>query len=146
MNNRAGSALYLAILGIIVVCEISAVVMLNAEAHNPDANITSAGDAVWWVFVTMTTVGYGDFYPTTVVGRIAGVFVMFCGVALIGVLASFLSSFFLAPSKKKVEELLASDDPRAKVAEILALLQAQEQANAELRAKLEEFEKLFQSA
>ncbi len=145
-NNRAGSALYLAILGIIIVCEIAAVVMLNAEAHNPNANITSAGDAVWWVFVTMTTVGYGDFYPTTTVGRVAGVFVMFCGVALIGVLASFLSSFFLTPSKKKAEEQLAPDDPRAKVAEIKALLQAQEQANAELRAKLEEFEKLFQSA
>jgi len=145
-NNRAGSALYLAILGIIVVCEISAIVMLNAESHNPDANITDAGSAVWWVFVTMTTVGYGDKYPTTTVGRIAGVFVMFCGVALIGVLASFLSSFFLAPPKKKAEEQPAPDDPRAKVAEIKALLQAQEQAGAELKAKLEEFEKLFQSA
>ena len=145
MNNRAGSALYLAILGIIVVCEISAVVMLNAEAHNPGANITTAGDAVWWVFVTMTTVGYGDFYPTTTVGRIAGVFVMFCGVALIGVLASFLSSFFLAPPKKKAEPQLAPDDPKAKVAEIKALLLAQEQASAELKAKLEEFEKLLVS-
>ncbi len=142
-NNRAGSALYLAILGIIVVCEISAVVILNAEAHNPGANITTAGDAVWWVFVTMTTVGYGDFYPTTVVGRIAGVFVMFCGVALIGVLASFLSSFFLAPPKKKAEEKLAPEDPKAKLAEIRALLQAQEQASAELKAKLEEIEQLF---
>ena len=142
VNNRAGSALYLAMIGIIVVCEISAVVMLNAESHNPDANITTAGDAVWWVFVTMTTVGYGDFYPTTVVGRVAGVFVMFCGVALIGVLASFLSSFFLAQPKKKAGEF-ESDDPKAKIADIKALLQAQEQASAELKTKLEEFEKFL---
>jgi voltage-gated potassium channel len=143
VNNRAGSALYLAILGIIFVCEIAAVIVLNAEMHNPNANITDAGSAVWWVFVTMTTVGYGDRFPITPVGRIAGVFVMFCGVALIGVLASFLSSFFLTPPKKKAPEQLAPEDPKAKVAEIKALLQAQEQANADLKAKLEEIEKLF---
>ena len=48
---------------------------------------------MWWVFVTITTVGYGDFYPTTEWGRI------------IGVLISFLASLFVAPPKKKEEEL-----------------------------------------
>jgi voltage-gated potassium channel len=95
------------------------------------------------VFVTLTTVGYGDRFPTTLVGRLAGVFVMFSGVALIGVLASYLANFFMAPPKKKVEEQLAPDDPKAKVAELKALLQAQEQANADLKAKLDEIEKLL---
>ncbi len=143
INNRAGSALYIAMFGIIVVAEIAALVVLKAEGNNPDANIKSAGDAVWWVFVTLTTVGYGDRFPITFVGRLVGVFVMFSGIALIGVLASFLSSFFLAPSKKKPEEQLAPDDPKAKLAEIKALLQTQEQANADLKAKLDEIEKLL---
>ena len=97
---------------------------------------------MWWVFVTITTVGYGDFYPTTEWGRIIGVVVMFCGIALIGVLTSFLASFFVAQPKKKEEEL-APTDPRAKIAEIKALLQAQEEASANLKAKLGEIEKVL---
>ncbi len=144
INNRAGSALYIAIFGIIVVAELAAVVVLKAESYNPDANITTAGDAVWWVFVTLTTVGYGDQFPTTLVGRIAGVFVMFSGIALIGVLASFLSNFFLAPKKQPVEEVaLAPSDPKAKLAQLQALLDEQEKANAALREKLSEMGQLL---
>ena len=84
VNNRAGSALYLTVFFVIVLAELAVILILKAEARNPDANIITAGDAVWWVFVTITTVGYGDFYPTTEWGRIMGVFVMFCGIALLG--------------------------------------------------------------
>src|SRR5512139_396548 len=126
INNRAGSALYITVFSVIVLAEFAAMLILGAEKPNPNANITTGGDAVWWVFVTITTVGYGDRYPTTGVGRVIGVVVMFCGIALLGVLTSFLAAFFVAPLKKKVEEL-APDDPKAKLAEIKALLQSQEQ-------------------
>jgi voltage-gated potassium channel len=142
INNRAGSALYITVLSIIVLAEFAALLILRAESANPDANITTGGDAVWWVFVTITTVGYGDKYPTTVWGRVLGVIVMFCGIALIGVLTSFLASFFVAQPKKKEEEL-APTDPRAKVAEIKALLQAQDEVSANLKAKLDEIETLL---
>ena len=46
------------------------------------ANIENFGDAVWWAFVTITTVGYGDFYPVTVGGRFAAVLLMCGGVAV----------------------------------------------------------------
>jgi voltage-gated potassium channel len=141
INNRAGSALYITIFSIVILAEFAAVFVLKAEAKNPNANITTGGDAVWWVFVTITTVGYGDKFPTTGTGRTLGVIVMFCGIALIGVLTSFLASFFVATPKK--EEELAPTDPRAKVAEIKALLQAQEEASANLKAKLDEIEKLL---
>jgi voltage-gated potassium channel len=142
INNRAGSALYITVFSIIVLAEFAAIYVLKAESANPDANITTGGDAVWWVFVTITTVGYGDKYPTTGWGRTLGVIVMFCGIALLGVLTSFLASFFVAQPKKKEEEL-APTDPRAKVAEIKALLQAQDEASANLKAKLDEIENLL---
>jgi voltage-gated potassium channel len=93
VNNRAGSALYITVFSVIVLAEMAAMFILQAEKANPNANITTGGDAVWWVFVTITTVGYGDRFPTTLWGRTLGVIVMFCGIALLGVLTSFLASF-----------------------------------------------------
>ena len=51
-------------------------------------------DSMWWAIVSFTTVGYGDLYPVTVGGRLAAVFLMIGGVALIGTLAATLGSFF----------------------------------------------------
>jgi voltage-gated potassium channel len=142
INNRAGSALYITIIAMILVAELAAVNVLKFESANPEANLTTAGDAVWWVFVTITTVGYGDFFPKTAGGRIVGIFVMFSGVALIGVLASYLANFFLAPAKK-VEEELAPDDPQIKLRELKALLDEQENANKAVREKLDEYEAMI---
>jgi voltage-gated potassium channel len=52
------------------------------------------GDSVFWAIVTITTVGYGDIVPITTVGRVMAVMLMFSGVALLGVLAGTLASFF----------------------------------------------------
>jgi hypothetical protein len=91
-------------------------------------------------------VGYGDRFPTTTAGRLIGVIVMFCGIALLGVLTSFLASFFIAPAKKKPAAEQAPDDPRARLAELNALWQAQEQAGAAFKAKLDEIAKLSRAA
>jgi len=141
--NRASSALYITVFLIILVAETAALTVLKAESQNPDANLVNAGDAVWWVFVTLTTVGYGDFYPTTADGRIIGIFVMFSGVALIGILASFLASFMLGTSAKPEEEQLEPDDPKAKVRELKKLLEEQQQAQAALQAKIDELDTLL---
>jgi voltage-gated potassium channel len=142
VNNRAGSALYITIFSVIVLAEVAAILVLEAERVNPAANIVTGEDAVWWVFVSITTVGYGDRYPTTTAGRLIGVIVMFCGIALIGVLTSFLASSFIAPAKKKPAAEQAPDDPRARLVELNALWQAQEQASAAFKAKLDEIAKL----
>src|SRR5512136_2878650 len=143
LNNRAGSALYLTVFAIIVLAETAAILVLEAERVNPAANIVTGQDAVWWVFVSVTTVGYGDRYPPTALGRLIGVVVMFCGIALIGMLTSFLASSFIAPARKKPEAELAPDDPKARMAELQALWQAQEQASAAFKAKLDEMEKCY---
>ena len=142
VNNRVlGSRLYITIFALIVMVELASVLVLKAEAVNPEANLKTAGDAVWWVFVTVTTVGYGDRYPTTALGRFYAILVMFGGIALIGVLASFLSSFFLAPPKKAPAEVYG--DARDQIAELKALLEAQETASAMIREKLDELEEAF---
>ncbi len=142
--NRAGSALYITIFMIILIADVGAVFMLKFEAANPAANITTAGDAIWWVFVTITTVGYGDFYPTTMGGRIIAVFVMFSGIALIGVLASFLANFFLAPPKRKVSAPpTAVDSPVGRLDRLESIIEEQAKANAALLEEIAELRRLM---
>lgn len=142
INNRAGIALFITIFSIIVIAEFVGIFLLKAETQNPNANITTSGDAVWWTLVTMTTVGYGDRFPVTPQGRTMAVFVMLSGVALIGVLASFLSNFFLAPPKKEEVEY-APTDPRAKLAELKSLLAEQQAAQATLVEKITQLEEML---
>lgn len=65
---------------LVVFC--AALAVLDAERHSPRANITSFGDALWWASTTITTVGYGDRYPTTTQGRFVAVGLMLAGIAL----------------------------------------------------------------
>ena len=125
---------------------VGAMAVLRAELTSPDANITNAADAIWWVYVTITTVGYGDHYPTTNWGRIIGILVMTAGVGLFGTMAGFLSTKLLTPpAKKKAPAASAADanDPKVRIAELKQMLEAQEQATADLRAKLDEIDALF---
>jgi voltage-gated potassium channel Kch len=121
--------------------------VLSAEQGAPDANITNASSALWWDFVTITTVGYGDRYPVTNAGRLVGVFVMIAGVGLFGTLSGFLANTFLSPPKKKEEEPATppadANDPKARLAEIRRMLENQEQATADLKAKLDEMDSLL---
>jgi voltage-gated potassium channel len=69
--------------------------VLQFEGKPADANIQTGGDALWWAIVTITTVGYGDFFPVTLGGRIIAFFVMLTGVGIIGALASILASILV---------------------------------------------------
>jgi voltage-gated potassium channel len=146
MLHRADNALLVVVFLVMCVLEFGALAVLRAEMASPNANITNASDAIWWTYVTITTVGYGDRFPTTNWGRIVGVLVMTAGVGLFGTLSGFLANKLLTPPSKKkpVEEAPASaDDPKAKLAELKRLIEAQEQAAAELRSKLEEIDALL---
>lgn len=64
--------------------------LVFAEAAAPDATITTMADAVWFSLVTLTTAGYGDFYPVTAGGRLVGTLFLLLSTGLLAVLVSGL--------------------------------------------------------
>jgi voltage-gated potassium channel len=72
---------------------IGSLVAYHAE-HPVNSEFATVGDALWWGIVTLTTVGYGDIVPKTTTGRWVAVVIMITGVAVLGVLAGSLASFF----------------------------------------------------
>jgi voltage-gated potassium channel len=65
----------------------------RVERHAHGATIVSFGDAVWWACVTMSTVGYGDFYPVTILGRLLAVVLMIGGIAIVGIASATIVSY-----------------------------------------------------
>ncbi|MFI5617561.1 potassium channel family protein [Streptomyces sp. NPDC051567] len=70
--------------------------VLSVERDAPEGNIRNLGDAVWWSFTTMTTVGYGDHSPTTGLGRVLAVGLMLSGIALLGVVTANIAAWFVS--------------------------------------------------
>lgn len=105
IQNRGQYAAFITLLAAMLVLGIASVMVLQFESRSPDANIKTGGDALWWGFVTITTVGYGDRFPVTSLGRSTGVLVMFAGVGIIGALASILASMLVpAPDTTERDE------------------------------------------
>ncbi|WP_022888391.1 potassium channel family protein [Agromyces italicus] len=71
-----------------------ALAALHAERDAPGATITTFGDAIWWACVTIATVGYGDTFPITGLGRFYGVLLMIGGVAIVGTATATVVSLF----------------------------------------------------
>lgn len=65
ITHRAENALLTVVFLVFCVLEFSSLAMLKAETASASANITDASDALWWAYVTSTTVGYGDRYTIT---------------------------------------------------------------------------------
>ena len=78
-----------------------AVIVYLFERHASGSNIHTMGDAVWWSFVTVTTVGYGDFYPVTAGGRITACFIMGTGLLTLAVVTAQVASSFVGQASTR---------------------------------------------
>ena len=65
----------------------------QVERYAPGSNIRSFGDSLWWACVTMATVGYGDYYPVTLTGRLLAVVLMIGGIAIVGTASATIVSY-----------------------------------------------------
>jgi voltage-gated potassium channel len=107
----------------ILLCYAAALAVLDAEQNTPHANIKNIGDALWWAAVTIAGVGYGDYYPVTLVGRLVGVGLMIGGIALIAVVAGSLAAWMIEALGNRVVE--AEEKTESDVMAELARVNAQ---------------------
>ena len=135
IKDRAGSALLTLLLIGILVLEFGSLAMLYVEHDAPNANITTASDALWYCIATMSTVGYGDTYPVTNPGREIGTLVIIIGVGIFGTLTGYLANLFLSPAPAPTEKA-PSDEPARQLAELKALVVKQQEAVAQLEESL----------
>ncbi|MDD1707339.1 MAG: potassium channel family protein, partial [Methanoregulaceae archaeon] len=112
------------------------------------ANILTASDAIWWAYVTITTVGYGDRFPVTGTGRLVGIMVMTTGVAVFATFAGLISSKLLAPPAKEDESLeqppVGEDQATRYLAELKQLISEREKIETEITSRVEKLEQLLE--
>ena len=92
--SKPRSVMASVLLATFLLLAFSSVSILVCE-DGADANIKTAEDAVWWSVTTITTVGYGDKYPTTSEGRVVAMLLMVSGVGLFGTLSGVIASTFV---------------------------------------------------
>lgn len=101
-NKAQGTFASATILAILLII-FSSIAILQVE-NAPNSNIKTAEDAIWWAYVTITTVGYGDKFPVTTEGRIIASFLMTAGVGLFGTFTAYIASLFVSDNKTEKKE------------------------------------------
>jgi len=128
LNRRAGDSLRGRVAVYVVgstslILFVSSLAVLEAEREHEGSNITTFGDALWWAMTTVTTVGYGDRYPTTVTGRFVAAGLMLAGIALLGVVTASLATWLLAKIREVEQDVesVTQRDVEALTREVQAL-------------------------
>jgi voltage-gated potassium channel len=144
-QRLAESTLLIVVLVVLVVVTVGSILIVLVEAPMENANIKTGEDAVWWAIVTVSTVGYGDRFPVTALGRLIGTAMIVMGVSLFSVLTSYIATQFMAlrkaagPSETALlrdEMAQAFTELRRTTAAENAALQAELAALRELLGKL----------
>jgi voltage-gated potassium channel len=75
-----------------------------AERGQPGSTINNVGDGFWWAITTLTTVGYGDIYPTTTEGRVIAVGLMISGICVLGVISATVAAWFVKLTQDDIRQ------------------------------------------
>lgn len=126
-RDRANGTLAVVLLSSVLLMIFGAVAILYAE-RVPEANIKSPSDALWWAFVTITTVGYGDRYPVTTIGRLIAALLMIAGVGLFGTFTGYVANFFVEDEQEQ-----ADSDIKMLINEVQQLRQQIEELEKRIR-------------
>ena len=105
-NRTQGTFATVAITALLMII-FGSISILQVE-QDVNSNIKTAEDAIWWAFVTITTVGYGDKFPVTTEGRVIAAFLMTTGVGLFGTFTGFIASWFMGDKVEDKENLSES--------------------------------------
>jgi voltage-gated potassium channel len=120
---------YALLIIMIVVLGSASLGLLVEEGHG--GPIDSFGDALWWAVSTVTTVGYGDVFPTTAAGRGISVFLMVAGITLFGLLTANIAAIFIERSGEQQGDPTHRDDEvLARLDDLLGRMEALERALA----------------
>lgn len=85
----------------IIICFAAILVYYVEKGAQPEA-FRNIGDGIWWAVITFTTVGYGDIYPVTPLGRILCAAISFLGIAMLAIPTGIISSAFISIMKDKL--------------------------------------------
>lgn len=127
-HGRAARTIYArvstyVISGVIVSVLVAGVGVREAERGAADANIRSVPDGLWWAATTITTVGYGDRFPTTTIGRLIAVGLMLIGIALLGIVTATIAGWFIERLRRVQESVVdAEERTEATIEQVLAEL------------------------
>ena len=97
-----------------VMISVAAVLIYIAEANNKDSAINTLFEAFYWSFVTLSTVGYGDFVPVTDLGRTVAMVIIISGIAVISFMTSIVVSAFTEQLDGIKEQKVISDISKMK--------------------------------
>ncbi|QDU80616.1 pH-gated potassium channel KcsA [Polystyrenella longa] len=103
LQHRTEGVLLSSALLTLLMLVFASIAILQLE-NSPESNIHTAEDALWWSFVTITTVGYGDHYPVTAEGRFLAAFLMITGVGLFGAVAGTMTSWFTSGAVEETDQ------------------------------------------
>ena len=88
---------------LIIICFSAILVYFVEKGAQPEV-FKNIGDSMWWAVITFTTVGYGDIYPVTPIGRILCAFISFVGIAMLAIPTGIISSAFIASMKDRLNK------------------------------------------
>lgn len=134
MPSEAAFVMYTAGSAVLLVYAASLAV-LDAERSDPSAHIRNFGDAVWWSITTITTVGYGDFYPVTTKGRLVAVLLMVGGISLIGMITATVATWIVQrvaeqDTTRQAATAAQIDELRSQIDQLTTLVAAKQNSDS----------------